>query len=181
MKRGIEHLAAAAVAGALSADCATPSKSVGGQGERPAVEAGVYKNRVIIPFEEDLSGTRQKNRHPGTGETSRPVGPEGKELPEGAEDRDPYGEPYGWAWQNQYEYVSEEDGIPPEDLSEPFDGRSRNGALIEDKLRLRKEAYAEWQTLCAEFEKAGKRNAILREMGCFLTEGYRTRSDQVKL
>lgn len=103
--------------------------------------------------------------------------PEKKKLPEGAYAFDQYGQPYGWKFQNKYQFFKSGEKIDFPDLVKPFAGKEINGHELD--IQLRSDAFAAYTSLKAEFAKTA--SAHLREIGFYLTEGFRTMEKQIAL
>ena len=102
---------------------------------------------------------------------------EKKKLPEGAYAFDQYGQPYGWKFQNKYQFFKSGETITFPDLVKPFAGKETNGHELD--VQLRSDAFAAYTSLKADFEKTAP--AHVREMGFFITEGFRTMEKQIAL
>lgn len=98
---------------------------------------------------------------------------EQKKLPPGAFGWDQDGLPFGLNFQG-YVFYTEEPNHP--DLV-PFDGVETDGNVKE--MRLRKTTYENFQALCRELEESGP--AELKQLGCHVTEAFRTLVDQKKI
>ncbi|HLD61080.1 MAG TPA: hypothetical protein VJA27_03040 [Patescibacteria group bacterium] len=75
-----------------------------------------------------------------------------KKLPKGAFGWDVRGQPFGWGFQNTYQYLKPGEELDEANLGPAFEGRSTSGKKTHG-LRLPKDAYATWVRWGEDFDK----------------------------
>ena len=103
---------------------------------------------------------------------------EKQKLPHGAFGWTEDGQPFGLNFNHQYVRKGQEKNYPR--LSPPFEGRTKQGAVVYD-IRLPEKVNTAWAKLGEKFKQVAEHNSVLRGTGWYATEGFRSVEDQERI